>query len=184
MELDTSQITKLVALNCKSVNRYLRAIGERIAQFCETPSPFFGEIEVTSESCGLKAEEVAVLRVKPSFSVFSNAMEKFIRKYIFGNKDFWYFNVVLAEDDRATLEEVKRKLLIISDWHMPNRVGLDLFKELAKDRKLILFLLITAEKEYEKFVEAVAAGIKECTVKLVKSESLGNKIKEVVFGTA
>ncbi|MFT4577300.1 MAG: two-component system chemotaxis response regulator CheY [Nitrospinales bacterium] len=103
-------------------------------------------------------------------------------------KKLGYFNVALAEDGCAALEELKRKPfdLIISDWHMPNMDGLDLFKELTKDRKFrdIPFLLITAEKERGKVVEAVAAGIKEYIVKPVKPESLGNKIKEVVFGAA
>ena len=69
---------------------------------------------------------------------------------------------------------------------MPNRDVLDLFEELNKDRKLrdIPFLLITAEKESDKVVEAVAGDIKEYIVKPVKPESLGNKIKEVVFGAA
>ena len=63
---------------------------------------------------------------------------------------------------------------------------LDFFEELNKDRKLrdIPFLLFTTEKERDKVVEAVAAGIKEYIVKSVKSQSLGNKIKEVVFGAA
>ena len=69
---------------------------------------------------------------------------------------------------------------------MSNIDVLDLFEELNKDRNLIdiPFLLITAEKERDKVVEAVAAGIKEYIVKPVKSQSLGNKIKEVVFGAA
>ena len=70
---------------------------------------------------------------------------------------------------------------------MPTMDVLDLFEELNKDRKLIdiPFLLITAEKERDKVVEAVAAAIKEYIVKKpVKLESLGNKIKEVVFGAA
>jgi len=44
--------------------------------------------------------------------------------------------------------------------------------------------LISAEKERDKVVEAVAAGIKEYIVKPVKPEFLGNKVKEVVFGAA
>ena len=69
---------------------------------------------------------------------------------------------------------------------MPNVDVLDFFEELNKDRKLrdIPFLLITAEKERDKVVEAVAAGIKEYIVKPVKPEFLGNKTKEVVFGAA
>ena len=52
---------------------------------------------------------------------------------------------------------------------MSNIDVLDLFEELNKDRKLIdiPFLLITAEKERDKVVEAVAAGIKEYIVKPV-----------------
>ena len=67
---------------------------------------------------------------------------------------------------------------------MSNMAVLDFFEELNKDRKLrdIPFLLITAEKESDKVVEAVAVSIKEYIVKLVKPESLGNKIKEVIFG--
>ena len=67
---------------------------------------------------------------------------------------------------------------------MSNMDVLDFFEELNKDRKLrdIPFLLITAEKESDKVVEAVGVSIKEYIVKLVKPESLGNKIKEVIFG--
>ncbi len=52
VDLDVSQITKLVALNRNSVNRYLRAVRERIAEFCETQSPFSGEIEVDESFFG------------------------------------------------------------------------------------------------------------------------------------
>ncbi len=54
VDLDASQITKLVALNRKSVNRYLRAIRERIAELCETQSPFSGEIEVDESYFGAR----------------------------------------------------------------------------------------------------------------------------------
>ena len=45
---------------------------------------------------------------------------------------------------------------------MSNMDIIDLFEDLNKDRKLrdIPFLLITAEKERDKVVEAVPAGIK------------------------
>ncbi|MZG31546.1 MAG: IS1595 family transposase [Nitrospinae bacterium] len=54
VDLDASQITKLVALNRNSVNRYLRAVRERIAEFCETQSPFSGEIEVDESFFGAR----------------------------------------------------------------------------------------------------------------------------------
>ena len=94
-----------------------------------------------------------------------------------------YKNVVLSGDGEIALKELELKSfdLIISDWHMPNMDGLDLYKALSKNRKWseIPFLLITAEKERDKVIEA---GIKEYLVKPVKPENLSNKIKEVVFG--
>ena len=94
-----------------------------------------------------------------------------------------YTNVVLGGDGEITLKEFELKSfdLIISDWHMPNMDGLDFYKALSKNQKWsdIPFLLITAEKERNKVVEA---GIKEYLVKPVKPENLSNKIKEVVFG--
>ena len=94
-----------------------------------------------------------------------------------------YTNVVLSEDGEIALKELELKSfdLIISDWHMPNMDGLDFYKALSKNQKWsdIPFLLITAEKERNKVVEA---GIKEYLVKPVKPENLSNKIKEVVFG--
>lgn len=103
-------------------------------------------------------------------------------------KKLGYTNVVLSADGEAALEELERKPfdLIISDWHMPKMDGLDFFKALSKNRKWneIPFLLITAEKERDKVIEAVQAGIKEYLVKPVEAEKLSSKIKQVVFGGA
>lgn len=54
VDLDASQITQLIGLNRNSVNRYLRAIRERIAEFCETQSPFSGEVEVDESFFGAR----------------------------------------------------------------------------------------------------------------------------------
>ncbi|MBC8286179.1 MAG: response regulator [Nitrospinae bacterium] len=103
-------------------------------------------------------------------------------------KKLGYTNVVLSADGELALEELERKSfdLIISDWHMPKMDGLDFFRALSKNRKWneIPFLLITAEKERDKVIEAVQAGIKEYLVKPVEPEKLSNKIKQVVFGGA
>ena len=100
-------------------------------------------------------------------------------------KKLGYTNVVLSPDGEVAIEELGRKSfdLIISDWHMPKMDGLDLFKALGRNREWndIPFLLITAEKERNKFIEAVQAGIKEYLVKPVEPEKLSNKIKQVVF---
>jgi two-component system, chemotaxis family, chemotaxis protein CheY len=65
----------------------------------------------------------------------------------------------------------------------PRWMVLIFFKALSKNRKWngIPFLLITAEKERDKVIEAVQAGIKENLVKPVDPEKLSDKIKQVVF---
>ena len=102
-------------------------------------------------------------------------------------KKLGYFNVVLEEDGQAALEVLNQKPFDLSYRTSICQIWMFLIclKSLIRTASSdIPFLLITAEKERDKVVEAVAAGIKEYIVKSVKSQSLGNKIKEVVFGAA
>ena len=48
-------------------------------------------------------------------------------------KKLGYTNVVLSEDGEVAIKELELKPfdLIISDWHMPNMDGLDLYKALS-----------------------------------------------------
>jgi len=54
LDLDAQRIAVLVHLNRNTVNRYLRLIRERIAQYCEQESPLQGEIEVDESYFGAK----------------------------------------------------------------------------------------------------------------------------------
>lgn len=53
-DLDAQTIASLANLNRNTVNRYLALIRARIAEFCETQSPFKGEIEVDESYSGAK----------------------------------------------------------------------------------------------------------------------------------
>jgi len=53
-DLDAQKIASLTNLNRNTVNRYLTLIRERIAEHCETRSPFRGEIEVDESYFGGK----------------------------------------------------------------------------------------------------------------------------------
>ena len=53
-DLDAQTIASLTNLNRNTVNRYLTLIRERIAEHCETQSPFKGEIEVDESYFGGK----------------------------------------------------------------------------------------------------------------------------------
>ena len=102
-------------------------------------------------------------------------------------KKLGYFNVVLEEDGQAALEVLNQKPFDLSYRTSICQIWMFLIclKSLIRTASSdIPFLLISAEKERDKVVEAVAAGIKEYIVKPVKPEFLGNKVKEVVFGAA
>lgn len=53
-DLDASQIALLSGLNRNTVNRYLKAIRERIAEHCELESPLSGEVEVDESFFGAR----------------------------------------------------------------------------------------------------------------------------------
>ena len=54
LDLEADQIARITALNRNTVNRYLLAIRERLAQYCEAQSPFAGEIEVDESYFGAR----------------------------------------------------------------------------------------------------------------------------------
>lgn len=54
VDLTAVQIAELTGLNRNSVNRYLGAIRERIAQYCEEESPVKGEVEVDESYFGAR----------------------------------------------------------------------------------------------------------------------------------
>jgi transposase-like protein len=54
VDLNATQIAELTGLHRNTVNRYLKAIRESIAEYCETESPFTGTVEVDESYFGAK----------------------------------------------------------------------------------------------------------------------------------
>ena len=54
LNLEATQIAELTGLNRNTINRFLRAIRERLAEFCELQSPFSGEVEVDESFFGAR----------------------------------------------------------------------------------------------------------------------------------
>ena len=54
VDLNASQIANLTGLSRNTVNRYLRAIRVRLAEFCNSRSPFRGEVEVDESFFGAR----------------------------------------------------------------------------------------------------------------------------------
>jgi transposase len=54
VDLGAFQIASLTGLSRNTVNRYLKAIRVRLAEFCESESPFSGEVEVDESFFGAR----------------------------------------------------------------------------------------------------------------------------------
>ena len=54
LDLDADQIAALTGLNRNTINRYLNAIRQRVAAYCEAQSPFAGEVEVDESYFGAR----------------------------------------------------------------------------------------------------------------------------------
>ena len=72
--------------------------------------------------------------------------------------------------------------LVISDWRMPGMTGIELYRT-ARNEKLLVsteFLLVSAENEKEKIIEALKEGIRHYIVKPIDIAVLKEKIKELL----
>jgi len=54
VDLNATQIAEITGLSRNTINRYLKAIRIRLAQFCENESPFSGEVEVDESYFGAR----------------------------------------------------------------------------------------------------------------------------------
>jgi two-component system chemotaxis response regulator CheY len=112
-------------------------------------------------------------------------MRKIIKKVL---DELGYKNVVEAVDGKNAFDLLKEHQLteqpidfVISDWNMPNMLGIDLLKACRQDPTLksIPFMLVTAESEQNQIVEAAKAGASEYVIKPFNGATLKTKIERV-----
>ena len=54
LDLDASQVAKITGLNRNTINRYLSEIRLRIFEYCQSQSPFSGEVEIDESYFGAR----------------------------------------------------------------------------------------------------------------------------------
>jgi len=90
--------------------------------------------------------------------------------------------IIEAQDGFDAWRQLKRGKvdLVISDWDMPKRNGLELFKKMqtSKTVKNVPYLLLTGFGDKERVVEAINAGITDYMVKPVTQALLKKKISQ------
>jgi two-component system chemotaxis response regulator CheY len=88
-----------------------------------------------------------------------------------------------AENGVAALSKLRSGSfdLIVSDWNMPEMMGIDLLRAVRSDERLksIPFLMVTAEGLKENVMAAAQAGVSNYIVKPFTAESLREKLEQI-----
>jgi two-component system chemotaxis response regulator CheY len=107
-------------------------------------------------------------------------MRRIVRNLL---KQLGYENIAEAEDGDQAYVKLKSGGygFVVSDWNMPNLDGLGLIKKVRSDPELkeLPFLMVTAEAEKEKVIEAIRAGVSNYVVKPFTAEILKEKIEKI-----
>jgi two-component system chemotaxis response regulator CheY len=92
-------------------------------------------------------------------------------------------NVTEAADGLDALEKLVKEDfgLIISDWNMPNMMGIEFLRQVRANPRHsgTPFLMVTAEAKRENVLEAASAGVSQYIVKPFTVDSLQQKIAAI-----
>lgn len=98
-------------------------------------------------------------------------------------KQLGYQNIEEAEDGAQAYSKLKSGdfSFVVSDWNMPNMDGLELLKKIRSDEGLkhLPVLMVTAEAEKEKVIEAIKAGVSNYIVKPFTADVLKEKMERI-----
>lgn len=106
-----------------------------------------------------------------------------------GLLDLGYRRVDEARDGAEALAKIKSAqgekdpyMLVFCDWNMPEKTGIEVLKECRADQNLkgLPFIMVTAESEQDKVVEALKAGASDYIVKPIAPQILQKKMAKMM----
>jgi two-component system, chemotaxis family, chemotaxis protein CheY len=107
-------------------------------------------------------------------------MRRIVRNLL---KQLSFENIEEAEDGQQAFSKLKETKyhFIISDWNMPNMTGIELLQTIRSDSELksLPFLMVTAESEKEKVIEAIKSGVNNYIIKPFTAEILKEKMEKI-----
>ncbi len=110
-----------------------------------------------------------------------NTMRRIVRSLL---KQLGFNNVDEAVDGDDAFAKITSKeySLVLSDWNMEPKSGIELLRDVRKNEqyKDIPFILITAESKVENIVEAKKAGVNQYIVKPFNAKTLKEKLSTVI----
>lgn len=74
--------------------------------------------------------------------------------------------------------------LVLTDWNMPGKTGLEVIKEIRAQDPKVPIIMITTEAEKRRVLEAVHAGVTDYLVKPFTPDTLREKLDKHVAATA
>jgi two-component system chemotaxis response regulator CheY len=106
-----------------------------------------------------------------------STMRQIVKKSL---KQLGFNNITEAVDGADALNKLQSEefKFVISDWNMPNMMGIELLKAIRGDEKLksLPFLMVTAEAQKDNILEAAKAGVSQYIIKPFTVDSLEQKI--------
>jgi two-component system, chemotaxis family, chemotaxis protein CheY len=113
------------------------------------------------------------------------SMRRFIRQTL---RAIGYTRVSMAPDGDTAIALLKSGDFdfVLTDWNMPGTSGLDVLRQVRADERLakLPVVLLTAEANRERIVEAVQAGASGYVVKPFSAKTLKEKIDQVLEAAA
>lgn len=95
-----------------------------------------------------------------------------------------FAKTIEARDGNEALEKLRSEKIdvIISDWDMPHKNGLELLREMKQidELKTLPFIMITSTADREDVVDALKSGVSDYVTKPFDVNALAEKIKHVI----
>ncbi len=114
-----------------------------------------------------------------------NTMRRIVKNCL---KQLGFDNISEAEDGQIALTKLKEGnfQFVVSDWNMPNMMGIDLLRAVRSDEKLktLPFLMVTAEAQKENVIEAAKAGVSNYIIKPFTADVLQTKMEAIFANRA
>jgi two-component system chemotaxis response regulator CheY len=91
-----------------------------------------------------------------------------------------YNDIVEAADGVLGLDAFKQDSfeLVLTDWNMPNRNGLDLARDIRATGSSVPIFMITTEGDKDRVVEAITAGVNDYLLKPFSADALKAKLEK------
>lgn len=95
--------------------------------------------------------------------------------------DFMNFKDAENVDQGLSILDQEPIDVIVLDWNMPNKPGIELVKSVRSNdkHKSIPIIMVTSVAQQESVMEAIKAGVNSYIVKPVNTKTLGEKLEAI-----